>query len=328
MFLPLCLVDTRVEVEVIRHGDATLNTQLPVEAVCGFDGAAHRAERPNVMRVVSIAAVPGYDLRAGSVVVRTTVDYAGRGSGPAGEVEVEEADALVGYLELFAAVHGAAKRAPLRFDYNVFGRRGTLEAGKALSPPVAPTASGLSGFSVQVGGNTYSASVSLWEVSEGCASSTSVLVFDAGGILPDELARKALSKSAWKRRGGYRYQRRPDGSLTIDKRGTHIARLALYLFPNAIGSSSRFVNAKDGPEALARSAINTAISSIASVASVASVGTGKGHRDGPTVEEAITAMDVALRNMQARRNGGRGGEGGEGGEGGAWARALTAMLRS
>ena len=156
------------------------------------------------MRVVSIAAVPGYDLRAGSVVVRTTVDYAGRGSGPAGEVEVEEADALVGYLELFASVHGAAKRAPLRFDYDVFGRRGTLEAGKALSPPVVPTASGSSGFSVQVGGNTYSASVSLWEVSEGCASSTSVLVFDAGGILPDELARKALSKSAWERRGGYR----------------------------------------------------------------------------------------------------------------------------
>lgn len=353
MFLPLCLVDerarerahvdatvtktkakgltnkvnaadTRVEVEVIRHGDATLNTQLPVEAVCGFDGAAYRAERPNVMRVVSIAAVPGYDLRAGTVVVRTTVDYAGRGSGPA--CEAEEADALVGYLELFAAVHGAAKPAPLRFDYDVFGRRGTLKAGKALSPPVAPTASGSSGFSVQVGGNTYSASVSLWEVSEGCASSTSVLVFDAGGILPDDLARKAISKSAWKRRGGYRYQRRPDGSLTIDKRGTRIARIALYLFPNAIGSSSRFVNAKDGPEALARSAINTAISSIASVSTLA--GTCKGHRDGPTVEEAITAMDMALRNMQARRAGGRGGEGGEGGEGGAWGEALRAMLLS
>lgn len=308
------------------------------------------------MRVVSIAAVPSYDLRPGETVFTTEIEVSGcleglegRGGGldDATKTTATGAEALVGHLELFAAVHSATKLAPLRLHYDIFGRHGTIatdqpstsSAESALSAPMGGhlpvlAASGTSGFSTQVGARKFAASIRLSAVAEVDGATphkqtSAVVVFDAGGIVESEQAvRKAISKSGWKRRGGFRYRTGSNGELTIDKRGLRITSIVVYLYPTAIGSVSRVVNNSDGTEGMVRAAVNTAISSLR-CAEVEAGDRMRGEKDngGGEVEYAIAMMSAALGNMRQRRAGG-GLPGRTGDRQWDWGSSVSKMLRS
>ena len=179
---------------------------------------------------------------------------------------------------------------------------------RSTTPALLPvsgslTSTGTSGFSIRVGGRTFAAAAALWANAQtDDAPETELVCFDAGGLLPDPIARKAISKAGWRRRGGLTCRtRRGDGALVIQGDDVRVARVVLYLYPDRFGASSSVVNAKDGPEALVRSAINTAISSLQGVVGAA----GRSRlRDGPigepTVDEAIVQVAACLRRVRAR----------------------------
>lgn len=322
VLLPICHLEhpTAPRVQVIRHGDSTLETQLPVEAVLYVDATAQKDRIHSSMRVASIATVAADDLHPGGAIVRCPLPGAFCGAAdapPAPDAPERLRDVLVGHLLLFAAVHGAARRAPLRFDYDVFGRQGRIETdesrceserGRERDPSGSgsPTSSGTSGFSIRVGGRTYAAAAALWaDARTDDSPETELVCFDAAGLLPESIARKAISKSGWKRRGGLACRTRKGpgasaGSLVIQNNNVRVARVALYLYPDSFGASPSVANVKDGPESLARSAINTAISSLHGVLHL---GTAEGVLrpvGEPPVDEAIVQVAACLRRIRAR----------------------------
>ena len=332
---PLCRLDRTdaARVHVLRHGDAALDTRLPVEAVLCLNATARKDQVQSTMRVSSIAAVAAHDLRPGGAVVRfSALTEAATGGLP---------DALVEHIHVFAAIHGAARCTPLCFNYDVLGRQGTSETDRGRARggccPIegarvdhfdsldsvrfasgCMAASGTSGFSIRVGGQTFAAAAALWvnardapAAEDGATSmddayETRLVCFDACGLLPDPIARRAISRAAWKQRGGLACRtRRGDGALVIQNDDMQVARVVVYLYPDGFGGSLRVVNAKDGPEALVRSAINTAVSSLQGVV-VRTVGRS-GGRDGsvgePAVDEAIVQMAACLKRVRARASG-------------------------
>lgn len=324
---PLCRLDhtNAAQVHVVRHGDAALDTRLPVEAVLCLDAAARIDQGQSTMRVASIAAVAAEDLHQGGAVVRCSL-------GKARDTTEGLRDLIVEHIHLFACIHGATRSAPLRFDFDVFGRQGTIETDGRVDrsdPAKCPesgcsSSSGTSGFSIRVDGRIFTAAAALWvkardappaaQTGDSPASPEAELVcFDIGGLLPDPIARKAISRAAWKRRGGLTCRtRKGDGALVIQNDNLRVARVVLYLYPDRLGGSScvaNVVNTKDGPEALVRSAINTAISSLQ-----VGLGTAVGE---PTVEEAIDQVAACLRRVRARASGGVGGVDGVGGVSGS-----------
>jgi hypothetical protein len=294
-------------VRVVQRGDATLNTAHPVEAVLclekgvGEDAgtcADPRGGRGHVMRVMSIAALPGHELPPRAALVECALGLALPRAPAAASVLVE-------HLELFAAVHGASRpHLALRVDYDVWGeRRGTVAAATAAAP--AATATATSGFSVRSGGAAHTAVASLWVRAEGPDAApgsshpdpVSVTCFDAGGILSREHLLRALSKCAWARRAGLKCARGRDGSLSIGAKGRRLARVVLYLYPNEAGSAARVVG--DTPEGMVRSAVNTALSAVATRRA-------DGAPPGDAVPGAIDRIAACLGAVDGRRRADRG----------------------
>ena len=323
VMLPLCIADKGAQgvITVIRHGDMALNTQLPVEAVLCLDEAANSTRIQDTLRVTSITTVPARTLERGGATVRCALRVA-RGNKDARD---RFREVIIDYLDMFAIVHGASGRVPLHVDYDVFGERGTLTTTTRpprlvtneprmnhVPWPGGATFTGTSGFSIKSRGRSFMACAALWAEprgTEGPRASTQVdgwpgtelVCFDASGLLSDSLAKSALSKSGWKRRGGLTYRTGKDGSPLIQSDDLRIVRVVLYVHPSDFGGPSRVFNANDGPEGLARSAINTAVSSLRAAVGESALARGRrGPADDPSVDDYVRRMAECLIRVRAR----------------------------